>query len=180
MWIDHLAGPKVLSVSLNLLSFRDIAHFLFRGHVTSEIKNSRKWVTLWIDHPAGPKFSSVSLYLLPFSTYHSLPVSRVTRSRKLKMAENGLPCHLNTQRVPNFCPFHSISYRFRDIVNFLFSMDTWPRKLKMAKNGLPCQLNTQRVTHFRPLRSIFYCFRDIIIFLFWGSWTSEIKMAKNG
>ena len=170
--LEHPAGPKFSSVSLYLLPFsRYRSTSCFEGHVTSEIKNGRKCVTLWalntqrvpnfrpfrsisyrfrdianflfskviwtwklkmaengfpcqLEHPAGPKFSSVSLYLLPFSRYRQLPVSKVTWPRKLKMAENGFPWPFNTQRVPNFHPFRSISYCFRDNANFLFG---WSR-----------------------------------------------------
>ena len=84
--------PILIRFAISLTVFKILSTSCFEGHVTSEIKNGRKWVTSSIDHPADPKF----------------------------------------------CPFRSITYRFRDIANFLFQRSHDPWKLKMAENGLPC------------------------------------------
>ena len=132
----------------NFCPFRSLTIFeisptsCLEDHVTSEIKNGRKWVTLLLGHPVGPKFLSVSLYLLPFSRHLQLTVSRVTWPRKIKIAQKWVTLTIEHPAGPKFAfvsLYHLPVSRYHQLP---VPRVTWPWKLTMAENGIPCHLNT--------------------------------------
>ena len=87
----------------------------------------------------------------------------------------GYPWPLNTQRVPNFRPFRSISYHFRDIVNFLFRRSRDLGNKKWPKMG---SLSTEHPAGPKFSSVIALClpvFEISPTSCFEGHMTSEIK-----
>ena len=78
-----------------------------------------KWYTTHKLNPSGPKFSSVLLYLLPLSRYQPLPVWVTKQEVAKNLRQSGIYTSYFPLRIPNFRPFCSISYHYRDISHFL-------------------------------------------------------------
>ena len=100
--------------------FRDNGYFLFRRSRDLGKKFSKFFATYAEVYPMGTKFSSVSLYLLPFLEIMATSCfgGHMTSEKNFENPSHTYAKY--TLRVPNFRPFRSISYRFRDKGYFLF------------------------------------------------------------
>ena len=127
-------GPKFSSVSLYLLHVfkRDTDHFLFRNHVTLTKEKSVKlplilYSSILISIPYGSQiFIRFALSLTVFKI-RSTSCFEGHLTLTPKKCQNLLCIYYKyyyTLRVPNFRPFRSISYRFRDTDHFLFRRTT--------------------------------------------------------